>query len=56
LLGRLLLGAGTAGHLTTDAHIAAVAIEHGATVGTFDRDFRRFAGLEVDLLGDAASH
>ena len=53
LLGRLLLGAGTAGNLTTDAHIAAVAIEHGATVGTFDRDFRRFAGLEVDLLGDA---
>lgn len=40
---RGLLGqAGTAGNLTTDAHIAALAIEHGATFVTFDRDFERF--------------
>jgi uncharacterized protein len=51
LLGRLLLAAGTAGNLTSDAHLAALALEHGATVGTFDRDFRRFAGLDVELLG-----
>jgi len=51
LLGRLLLAAGTTGNLTSDAHLAALALEHGATVGTFDRDFRRFAGLDVDLLG-----
>ena len=52
LLGRLLLTAGTAGNLTTDAHLAAIAIEHGATVGSFDRDFRRFAGLALDCLTD----
>ena len=41
----LLLGAGTAGNLTTDAHLAAIAIEHGATLASFERDFWRFAGL-----------
>jgi len=51
LLGRLLLAAGTAGNLTSDAHLAALALEHGATIGTFDRDFRRFAGLDMELLG-----
>ena len=50
LLGRLLLGAGTAGNLTSDAHLAALAIEHGATLGSFDRDFERFAGLRFELL------
>lgn len=50
LLGRLLLGAGTAGNLTNDAHLAALAIEHGITLGSFDRDFQRFAGLSFELL------
>lgn len=50
LLGRLLLGAGTAGNLTTDAHLAALAIEHGATLVSFDRDFERFAGLSFQHL------
>lgn len=50
LLGRLLVGTGAAGNLTNDAHLAALAIEHGATLGSFDRDFRRFAGLEFHLL------
>jgi len=50
VLGRLLTGAGTAGNLTTDAHLAALAIEHGATLGSFDSDFERFAGLRFDLL------
>jgi toxin-antitoxin system PIN domain toxin len=50
LLGRLLLSAGMAGNLTNDAHLAALAIEHGATLGSFDRDFRRFAGLSFELL------
>ncbi len=50
LLGRFLLAAGTGGNLTSDAHLAALAIEHGAAVGTFDNDFRRFAGVNVDLL------
>jgi uncharacterized protein len=45
ILGRLLKSAGAAGNLTTDAHLAALAIEHGATVLTFDRDFARFEGV-----------
>lgn len=50
LLARLLIGAGQAGNLTTDAHLAAIAIEHGATLGTFDHDFERFSGLHLELL------
>ena len=50
ILARLLIAAGTAGNLTTDAHLAAIAIEHGATLGSFDRDFERFAGLEFEAL------
>lgn len=50
LLASLLLGAGTAGNLTTDAHLAAIAIEHGATLASFDRDFQRFAGLRFEPL------
>lgn len=50
ILSKLLLMVGTAGNLTNDAHLAALAIEHGATVGTFDRDFQRFSGVRFDLL------
>jgi toxin-antitoxin system PIN domain toxin len=46
VLGRLLLTAGAGSSLTSDAHLAALALEHGATLLTFDRDFERFAGLE----------
>ena len=35
----------TAGPLAMDAALAAIAIEHGATLCTTDRDFSRFAGL-----------
>ena len=51
ILARLLIGAQTAGNLTTDAHLAALAIEHGATLGSFDADFERFSGLRFDALG-----
>jgi uncharacterized protein len=50
LLSGLLIGAGVGGNLVSDAHLAALAIEHGAELGTFDRDFSRFAGLRVALL------
>jgi hypothetical protein len=50
ILRRLLVGAGTAGNLSNDAHLAALAIEHGATLVSFDRDFERFAGLRFELL------
>lgn len=43
---RELLGPfGTAGNLTSDAHLAAVTIEHGAKLHSCDRDFSRFPGL-----------
>jgi uncharacterized protein len=35
----------TAGNLTTDAHLAALAIEHGAELCSHDADFSRFDGL-----------
>ncbi len=47
LLMGLLSGTGTAGNLVSDAHLAALAFEHGATVVSFDRDFARFEGLSV---------
>ena len=50
ILARLLLEAGTAGNLTSDAHIAAIAIEHNAEVLTFDKDFARFTGLRYQIL------
>jgi toxin-antitoxin system PIN domain toxin len=33
------------GSLVTDAALAAIAVEHGATLCTTDRDFARFDGL-----------
>jgi len=45
VLRNLLIASGTAGNLTSDAHLAAIAIEHGATVASADNDFRRFAGV-----------
>lgn len=45
-LRSLLEAAGTAGNLVNDAHLAAVAVEHQATVVTFDTDFGRFANVE----------
>lgn len=47
----LLTTLGTAGNLVNDAHLAALAIEHGATLVSFDRDFLRFPGLQLHLLG-----
>jgi len=42
----LLESLGTAGNLTTDAHLAALAIEHQAELHTTDADFARFPGLK----------
>lgn len=35
---------------SSDAHLAALAIEHGATLMSFDRDFARFTRLRTELL------
>jgi toxin-antitoxin system PIN domain toxin len=47
ILKNLVLEAGSAGNLTTDAHLAALAIENGSAIATADHDFRRFASLKV---------
>jgi len=41
----LLGGSGTAGNLTTDAHLAALALSHDAVLVSSDMDFARFKGL-----------
>ena len=46
LLSKLLEGVSTAGNLTTDAHLAALAIERGLVLQTTDADFARFPGLK----------
>ena len=45
ILRNLLEASGVAGNLTSDAHVAALAIENGATVFSADNDFKRFAGV-----------
>ena len=45
VLRNLLAAAGAAGNLTSDAHLAALAIERGATIYSADTDFGRFPGL-----------
>lgn len=45
VLTDLLAEAGTGGNLVTDAHLAALAIEHAAELLTSDHGFSRFAGL-----------
>jgi len=47
----LMAHAEARGDLVTDAYIAAVALQLGATVGTFDRDFRRFDDLPLVTPG-----
>lgn len=41
----LLEHLGSAGNLTTDAHLAALSIEHQAELHSTDADFARFPGL-----------
>jgi toxin-antitoxin system PIN domain toxin len=45
VLRDLLIATGTAGNLTSDAHVAALAIEHGAELCSCDIDFQRFPRL-----------
>ncbi|MEO7143866.1 MAG: type II toxin-antitoxin system VapC family toxin [Bryobacteraceae bacterium] len=46
ILEKLLRDGQCHGNLIMDAQLAALAIEHGATLCTNDRDFTRFAGLK----------
>lgn len=47
VLRDLLAPLGTAGNLTSDAHLAALAVEHGAQVCSSDGDLARFPGVEL---------
>ena len=46
ILSDLLAGTGSGGNLTTDSHLAALAIEHGAELCSTDADFARFPHLQ----------
>ncbi len=45
ILSELLPASQARGPLVMDAHLAALAIEHGAVLCTTDQDFTRFRGL-----------
>lgn len=45
VLAELLAQPGVYGNLVPDAHLAALAIEHGLTLCSTDGDFARFRGL-----------
>jgi hypothetical protein len=51
IMRQLLAGAGSAGNLVNDAHLAALAIERRGTVVSFDSDFERFDGVSWTLPG-----
>ncbi len=46
ILGRLLSLPGMNASLVPDAHLAALALEHGLTLCSADTDFARFQGLK----------
>lgn len=51
ILGRLLHETDARGNVVHDAHLAALALEHGLTVASTDGDFARFRGVRwVDPL------
>jgi len=50
VLRSLLFEAGTAGNLSTDAHLAALTIEHDAELCSTDADFARFSHLRLANL------
>jgi toxin-antitoxin system PIN domain toxin len=45
ILAGLLQPTGGGGNLVPDAHLGALAVEHDATVVTYDNDFGRFRGV-----------
>jgi uncharacterized protein len=51
LLAGLLTESGTSANLVNDAHLATLALEYGAEIVSFDRDFGRFAGIRAIVPG-----
>ncbi|MGA2262306.1 MAG: type II toxin-antitoxin system VapC family toxin [Acidobacteriota bacterium] len=46
ILRNLLRSSGTAGNLTSDAHLAALALELDCEIFSSDHDFKRFQGVK----------
>jgi toxin-antitoxin system PIN domain toxin len=55
VLAGLLATTGSAGNLVSDAHLAALATEHAATIVSFDGDFGRFPGIRSRRPGSASA-
>jgi toxin-antitoxin system PIN domain toxin len=51
LLRRICEDADATGDLIPDAAIAAIALEHGCAVASFDRDFSRFSSIDHVIPG-----
>lgn len=47
VLAGLIGETGSGGNLVNDAHLAALAVEHAATIISYDRDFGRFKGVRA---------
>ena len=47
ILRKQMVDAQVSGPLVTDAALASLALEQGATLCSTDRDFRRFRGLKL---------
>jgi toxin-antitoxin system PIN domain toxin len=47
ILRDLMVAGQVRGPLVSDAHLAALTIEHGVVLATTDRDFARFPGLRI---------
>lgn len=45
VMRELLSTLGSGGNLTSDAHLGALSIEHGAELWSYDSDFSRFTGV-----------
>ena len=48
ILQRMVSQGKASGPLVSDAHLAALAVEHGATLYSTDRDFARFPNLKFE--------
>jgi toxin-antitoxin system PIN domain toxin len=48
VLADLLEETGAGGNLVNDAHLAALAVEHRASIVSYDHDFGRFTGVRWD--------
>jgi len=47
LMRGFVTAVGTAGNMTTDAHLAALSVEYGAEICSYNADFSRFPGVRL---------